>query len=29
MSSSSGALQHKRFNGTSWQVTQNVGITIQ
>lgn len=29
MSGTNGGLQHKRFNGTSWQLTQQVGITIQ
>jgi hypothetical protein len=29
MSGTNGALQHKRFNGTSWQLTQQVGTTVQ
>ena len=29
MTGTNGALQHKRFNGSSWQLTQQVGTTVQ
>ena len=29
MGAANGTLQHKRFNGVSWQLTQQTGITVQ